>query len=219
MIRMKKFIKKRTIALILVCLCTGFFLSYVIFIAPKTGSHPWVIAKASDSSTKFITKETLVTQIKQKQKLITTEVNLNEKITVDNSWGDWQIFKKLQTVDFVGTGIYSVDLSKLSSKNIAISGNSISINLPKPAVEMVTLDENKTTFEPIEKGWLRFGDIKLSVEDQEILKRDVKDKMKDKMLEDQYYNEALKNSEKSMNNIIGTINNSGNAYSLKINFE
>lgn len=216
---MKKFIKKRTIVLMLICLCTGFFLSYIFFIAPKADTHPWVIAKTSDSSSKFITKETLVTQIKQKQKLVTTEVNLNEKITIDNSWGDWQVFKKIQTIDFIGTGIYTVDLSNLSSKNVTISGNNISINLSKPTVEMPTLDPNKTTFEPIEKGWFRFGDIKLSTEDQELLRRDVQDKMKDKMLESKYYDEAVKNSQKSMNSIIEPIvNASGNTYNLQINF-
>lgn len=216
---MKKFIKKRTIVLMLICLCTGFFLSYIFFIAPKNDTHPWVIAKTSDSSSRFITKETLVTQIKQKQKLITTEVKLNEKITIDNSWGDWQVFKKIQTIDFIGTGIYTVDLSNLSSKNVTINGNNISINLSKPTVEMPTLDPNKTTFEPIEKGWFRFGDIKLSTEDQELLRRDVQDKMKDKMLESKYYDEAVKNSQKSMNSIIEPIvNASGNTYNLQINF-
>lgn len=215
---MKKFVRKNTLLLMLICLCTGFFAAYMLFIAPKTGNHPWVIAKTSDPSKKIITKETIVNKIKQKQKIITTEVNLTEKITVDNSWGDWSIFKKIQNIDFVGTGIYSVDLSSLTAKNVSIQGNSISITLPKPSVEMVNIDENKTQFEPTENGLFRFGDIKLSNEDHEILRRDVKDKMKDKMLESKYYDTAQKNSEKAIVNIFNTLNAGGSNYNININF-
>lgn len=200
----------------LVCLCTGFFLAYMFFVSPKAGGNPWVIAKTKDSSKKFITKETLVNEIKQKQKLITTEVNLTEKITIDNSWTNLSIFKKIQNINFVGTGIYSVDLSNLTSNDVNIQGNTISITLPKPSVEMVNIDENKTTYEPTENGLFRFGDIKLSTEDHETLRSDVIERMKDKMLESKYYNTALENSKKAINNLVSAINSSGNNYNIKI---
>lgn len=216
---MKKIVRKRTFLLMLVCLCAGFIIAYMVFVAPKTGSHPWVIAKSSDSSKKFITKETLVNEIKQKQKLITTEVSLTEKITIDNSWGSLVIFKKIQNINFVGTGIYSLDLSKLNSKNVSIQGNTISIILPKPSVEMVKIDENKTQFQPTENGLFRFGDIKLSTEDHTTLVSDVEDRMKDKMLESKYYNTALNNSEKTITNLISTINSTSSACNVKVSFE
>lgn len=213
---MRIIVKKRTIILMLLCIVIGFTLAYRIYVTPKADSNPWTITKTSDDSKKFITKETLVTQIKQKQKLITTEVNLNEKITIDNSWGNLSIFKKIQNINFIGTGVYVLDLSNINSSNISINENSISMTLPSPSVEMVTLNEEKTEYETPERGLLRFGDIKLSPEDHQQLTGVVKDKMKSKMLEKQYYDTAINNSEKSMKTLIQSICSSNN---IIINFD
>ena len=211
-------IKKRTILLSVLCIILGFGVAYKLYVAPSS-SNSWTISKTQDGSKKYISKETLVSDIKQKQKLITTEVELKETITVDNSWGDWTIFKKIQNINFVGTGIYSVDLSNLSSKSLDIKNNIITVTLPYPAVEMINTDPDKTSYEKTDNGILRFGEIKLSTEDQQLLQKTVESKMKDKMLETQYYDTAISNSEKSMVNLIKSIVNSTNpSYTIKIKF-
>lgn len=215
---MRIIVKKRTIILALLCIAIGFTFAYRIYVTPKADSEPWTISKTSDNSKKFITKETLVTQIKQKQKLITTEVNLNEKITIDNSWGNLSIFKKIQNINFIGTGLYVIDLSTINPNDITIDNNGISMKLPKPSVEMVTLNEEKTVFSPLEKGLLRFSDIKLSPEEHEELTSVVKNKMKNKMLENQYYNIALNNSKESMKALIQSISGNNNNYNIEISF-
>ncbi|MFT8316446.1 MAG: DUF4230 domain-containing protein [Clostridium sp.] len=214
---MRVIVKKRTIILMLLCLAIGFAFAYRIYVTPKADSKPWTITKTADGSKKFITKDTLVTQIKQKQKLITTEVNLNQKMTIDNSWGSLSIFKKMQNIDFIGTGIYVLDLSNINSDNININKNLISITLPKPSIETITLDEEKTVYETPERGPLRFGDIKLSPEEHEQLLGVVKDKMKSKMLQDQYYNTAIDNSEKSMKTLVQSLSSSN--YDINISFQ
>lgn len=201
----------------ILCLIIGFTVAYKIYVTPKADSSSWTITKTTDGSKKFISKETLITQIKQKQKLITTEVNLNEKMTIDNSWGNLSIFKKIQNINFVGSGVYVVDLYSINSNNIIINKNSISITLPKPSVEMITLNEEKTIYETSENGLLRFGDIKLSTEEHQQLMSTVKDKMKNKMMEDEYYNKAINNSEKSMKNLINSMSNTN--YSINIKFQ
>lgn len=201
----------------ILCLIIGFTVAYKIYVTPKADSSSWTITKTTDGSKKFISKETLITQIKQKQKLITTEVNLNEKMTIDNSWGNLSIFKKIQNINFVGSGVYVVDLYSINSNNIIINKNSISITLPKPSVEMITLNEEKTIYETSENGLLRFGDIKLSTEEHQQLMSTVKDKMKNKMMEDEYYNKAINNSEKSMKNLINSMSNTN--YFINIKFQ
>lgn len=211
-------LKKRTIFLVIICLIIGFAFAYKIFVYDKT-SPSWTISESQDNSKRFISKDTLITDIKQKQKIITTEVSLKETITVDNSWGSLSIFKKIQTINFVGTGLYSVDLSNLNSKNIDISGNTITVTLPNPSVEMINTDPDKTTYEKTDNGLLRFGEIKLSTEDQEQLQRTVEEKMKEKMLEKQYYDTAISNSEKSMTTLIKSIvTNTNPSYTVKIKF-
>lgn len=213
---MRIIVKKRTIILMVLCVILGFAIAYKIYVKPKADSKPWTITKTIDNSKQFISKETLITEIKQKQKLITTEVNINEKMTIDNSWGNLPIFKKIQNIDFIGTGVYVLDLSDINPNNVNINKNEIAITLQKPTVEMITLNEEKTIYENTENGIFRFGDIKLSTEEHQQLISTVKSKMKSKMLQDQYYNIALQNSEKSMKNLINSI--SDNNYIVNIKF-
>ncbi|MDD3224323.1 MAG: DUF4230 domain-containing protein [Clostridium sp.] len=214
---MKIFIKKRTLFLIVLCLIIGSFALYKFY--DSSNSHPWTISKTQDNSKRFISKETIVKSIKQKQKLITTEVNMNETIAIDNSWGDLAVFKKVQDIDFVGTGIYTIDLSKLSSNNIDIKNNIIKVSIPKPSVESITLDENKTVYNKTDRGLLRFGEIKLSTEDHDQLLKTVKEKMNDKMLEKPYYDTAINNSKKSMISLLNSIiGGTKNTYEIQINF-
>lgn len=196
------------------------FFSYKLSGFLKGNSKPWIVVDANDASKKFITKDTVIKKIQQKQKLITTEVEISEKTTIDNSWGNLGIFKKMQNISFTGKGVYVVDLSLLKSSNISIdsSNNLIVVKIPKPKVELVTIDESKTVYETPEKGLLRFGDIKLTAQEHEAIIENVKKAMIEKMNETDYSNKAIENSRKSMETIIKSILNNNSKYTIKIEF-
>lgn len=213
-------IRKRTILAAVLSIVLLSFFSYKIVKIFKSNSKPWIVADANDASKKFMTKDAVVKKIKQKQKLITTEVEMNEKVTIDNSWGDISVFKKLQNISFTGKGVYVVDLSLLKSSNISIDSNNnvITVKIPKPKVELVTIDESKTVYETPEKGLLRFGDIKLTAQEHEVMIENVKKTMSEKMNEEKYSQEALTNSQKSMENILKSILNNNSKYTIKVSF-
>ncbi|MFL0253322.1 DUF4230 domain-containing protein [Clostridium neuense] len=213
-------IRKRTILLALLFTILLCFFSYKLSGFFKGNSKPWIVADANDASKKFITKDTVIKKIHQKQKLITTEVEISEKTTIDNSWGNLDIFKKMQNISFTGKGVYVVDLSLLKSSNIYIDSNNniLAIKIPKPKVELVTIDESKTVYETPEKGLLRFGDIKLTAQEHEVMVENVKKAMLEKMNETEYSNKAIINSRKSMETIIKSILNSNSKYTIKIEF-
>jgi len=217
---MKFYIRKRTIFITILSIALLSFFSYKIIKVFKGDSKPWIVADANDTSKKFITKDTVIKKIQQKQKLITTEVEINEKITIDNSWGDISVFKKLQNISFTGKGVYVVDLSSLKSTNISIDSNNniLTVKIPKPKVELVTIDESKTVYETPEKGLLRFGDIKLTPQDHEIMVENVKKTMTQKMNEAEYSDKALTNSKRSMETLIKSILNNDSKYTVKIEF-
>lgn len=217
---MKFNIRKRTILGTVLFIVLLSFFSYKIIKNFKSNSKPWVVADANDSSKKFLTKDAVISKIKQKQKLITTEVEMNEKTTIDNSWGDIGVFKKLQNISFTGKGVYVVDLSLLKSSNIFIDSNNniITVKIPKPKVELVTIDESKTIYETPEKGLLRFGDIKLTPQEHDIMIENVKKNMLEKMNEEKYSQKALINSQNSMKNIITSILNNNSKYTVKVSF-
>lgn len=217
---MKFKIRKRTILAAVLSIVLLSFFSYKIAKFFKSDSKPWIVADANDASKKFMTKDAVVKKIKQKQKLITTEVEMNEKVTIDNSWGDISVFKKLQNISFTGKGVYVVDLSLLKSSNISIDSNNnvITVKIPKPKVELVTIDESKTVYETPEKGLLRFGDIKLTAQEHEVMIENVKKTMSEKMNEEKYSKEALTNSQKSMEHILKSILNNNSKYTVKVSF-
>lgn len=217
---MKFYIRKRTILITILSIALLSFFSYKIIKVFKGDSKPWIVADANDTSKKFITKDTVIKKIQQKQKLITTEVEINEKITIDNSWGDISVFKKLQNISFTGKGVYVVDLSSLKSTNISIDSNNniLTVKIPKPKVELVTIDESKTVYETPEKGLLRFGDIKLTPQDHEIMVGNVKKTMTQKMNEAEYSDKALTNSKRSMETLIKSILNNDSKYTVKVEF-
>lgn len=217
---MKFNIRKRTMLTVVLLIVLLSFFSYKIVKIFKGNAKPWIVADANDASKKFITKNTVIKKIQQKQKLITTEVEINEKVTIDNSWGNIGIFKKMQNISFTGKGVYVVDLSLLKSSNVSIDSNNniLTVKILKPKVELVTIDESKTVYETPEKGLLRFGDIKLTPEEHEIMIENVKKAMREKMNENEYSNKALTNSQKSMENIIKSILNNNSKYIVKVNF-
>ncbi|MCD2349001.1 DUF4230 domain-containing protein [Clostridium guangxiense] len=217
---MKFNIRKRTMLTVVLLIVLLSFFSYKIVKIFKGHAKPWIVADANDASKKFITKDTVIKKIQQKQKLITTEVEINEKVTIDNSWGNIGIFKKMQNISFTGKGVYVVDLSLLKSSNVSIDSNNniLTVKILKPKVELVTIDESKTVYETPEKGLLRFGDVKLTPEEHEIMIENVKKAMREKMNENEYSNKALTNSQKSMENIIKSILNNDSKYIVKVNF-
>ncbi len=218
-----KIIKRRTLVLILICISLGFFLGYKAFVSPKKAKETWIVPNVQDISKKFITEEILVNEIHQKQELITLEIEMTEKVILDDSWGSLGIFKKVQSINYAGTGTYTVDLSSLKAENISIDEKTkrVSVKVAAPSIKDVSLLEEKTEYQSPENGTLRFGEIKLTVEENQMLSRNVKDKMLKKMSEQNFISQAEKSSEQTLKSLIQTIvsNKTSELYSIEIQFQ
>ncbi|WP_027626661.1 DUF4230 domain-containing protein [Clostridium lundense] len=218
---MNKIIRKRTLIIIAISLILGFSLCYKYFISSRTNSLPGMTKNIEKMSRKAITSEAIVNKIRQKTDLITMEVDLSDKVVLDDSWGNFDIFKKITYINFSGKGIYTVDLSKLKAENITIESkvNTISINVPKPEVKSVNIEEEKTTYE-MDKGVFRFGDIKLTPAENQILTKKVKERMEEKLKEPTMLSTALANTEKSMKELVKTaLDNKSSNYNIIVYFQ
>lgn len=219
-----RIIKKRTIILIVLCVILGFYIGYKIFASSKNSKQSWIVPESKDISKKFITEETLVNEIHQRQQLITMEIDMAEKFTLDDSWGDLEIFKKIQNINYFGTGTYVIDLSNLKAENIEINNDTkeVTINMPKPSVKSVIICEEKTEYQTTENGLLRFGEIKLTPEENQFILKNIKEKMNNKMLENNFLSQAVKTSEEALKNIIESILQQGSTkpiYNIKIRWQ
>lgn len=214
----KKLFKLRYVIIIVFLIAIGFFAGYKVFKAPKNDAVPWTVTDINNKNKKYITKDTLIQAIYEKQKIITTEVDLKETLEIDNSWGNWDVFKKIKKIIFFGKGIYTIDLSKVKDEDITLNtkGKIITIEIPEPNVEMVNIDNEKTQYS-MEKGSFRFGDIKLTNEEVDVMKKDIEDKMKEKMNESKYISDAEENSKNSLKKIIqNTVNDGKNSIVVNV---
>ncbi|MFD3155293.1 DUF4230 domain-containing protein [Haloimpatiens sp. FM7330] len=212
---------KLIIILIFISLGFGIYMGYKIFKAPKKQNKTWIVPN-TNSSKKILTRDAVINSMKGKNELITLETKLKENITIDNSWGDLKIFKKIQNIHFYGTGVYCLDLSKITAKDISIDNvqKKLSINISKPYVKNITIAEKKTEYETVENGLLRFGEIKLEPSEYETILSEAKIKMLSKIKTLDIYNKAADASKKSVIDFLENIMKKTNTqkYKIEINF-
>ncbi len=225
--------RKRTTLLIIFCISAGFFAA-VYLIGPRfLGARkqiptliPMAVNQLADidrAMQKLILEEVLVKEIKQKQELITMEVELTEEIVWDDTWGQVELFKKSQKVHFTAKGLYVTDLHLLQPEHIQVDRDmpTMTLYIPRPYVKTITIEEEKTKFEAVQKGWLRFGEIKLTPSQQQIMAQQVKSKMTEKMQGNSMYEDALKNTKRSVQSLLETIlqGQGTHAYEVHIEFQ
>ncbi|WP_138206450.1 DUF4230 domain-containing protein [Haloimpatiens lingqiaonensis] len=217
--RKKSRFKTRLVILaILLSTILGIYLGYRIFKKPSKENKTWILPKIN-SSKKILTEEAIIKSMRDKSELITLETSLQQKIVIDDSWGNFSLFKKVQNINFFGDGVYCVDLSKIADDDIKVDNKKkeITINSPKPYVKNVTIDEAKTEYQTVEKGILRFGEIKLDPSEYGVMMNEAKLKMVNEMKKTETYNRAEENSKNAIINFLQGILKKQSFESYKIN--
>ncbi|MBE6118403.1 MAG: DUF4230 domain-containing protein [Erysipelotrichaceae bacterium] len=81
---------------------------------------------------------------------------------------NWDITSKTVNETIYGTGTYTVDLSRVTRDSIIFDQDlfTVIIHVPYPELHAVTFNPEKTQIGDTKKGWLAFGEIKLTPEEQ-----------------------------------------------------
>jgi len=135
----------------------------------------------------------IVHKAEGKSDLVIMEQPLEIVMNVTQSGlGNLSVFKKMQTVTYHGTGVYTVDLSNLSESDINVNNDekTVSLTVPAPILSYVEPDLSKTEFSDIDKGLLAFGDIKVSTEEQNKLNEDAVSAMTTRLSEKSFMESA-----------------------------
>ena len=185
----------------------GIFIGYRVFSPSSKESKEWSIPDASDTSLRYITEESLVSDIKQTTKIIPLELELSESITIDKSWGDFDVFKKYKKITYKANCSYTVDLSELSTSNLTIDKDKkeVILKLPSPEVYKITIDHSKTLYEETTTGLLRFGEINLSSEEYGLVEREITNDIESKMNGAELYNKACVSTTESMTKLLNSL--------------
>jgi len=99
-----------------------------------------------------IDKTVIVQKVQKLSKLETIDQTMQRDIQIEINSGDLKFFdvtllqnKRTQKVAATGTVTAGVDLNKLSSDNIKVVNNEVTVDLPAPEIFNVNIIEDKTT--------------------------------------------------------------------------
>lgn len=160
-----------------------------VFFMPNT--QPTTTGTKATDSTDYITLEDMTEQEKEDElkniqtsisdvvlleaketmKFSVLEQRCSVEQTIDDSWFNWDIFKKTKKITYEGIGYFVVDLSKITKDDVEVNTDSkiVTVTVPNAQFDHVDIDISKSGFTKTDTGLLRYGEIKLTSEQQTIL--------------------------------------------------
>lgn len=138
-------------------------------------------------------EEPILGAAKKEQLLIVEEreVAVNTTIT-DTGFLNLGVFNKEQALTIYGTGQYTIDLSKISKKDIQLNKETceLTVHIPHAELHDVHFDPEKTEIGDTTKGWFSFGSIKFDLEQQKQFEVTAEEKLAEKLNEKERLEEA-----------------------------
>lgn len=186
-IRWNDFLKGALIGLLCGMLIAYFILDrmYQNMMNAQTETPVETEEPSGPSSVEF--EEAVLEAASEHSELIVMEQPLSIPTTITKSGlGNLAIFSKVKDVTYYGTGVYTVDLSKIDAKHIRtdLFNRTVNILIPHAVLQYVNPDLSRTEFQDTEKGWLAFGDIKLTTEESNELEKSVMSAMEERLNQD-----------------------------------
>lgn len=211
----KKVKKLFRLILLIIFLIFIFTIILNIYTKPKISNN----ASTNLNSVNIISEENLVKEFKNVNKIIPLEVGLSKTITIDKSFGSLDIFKKYKEIQFFANCSYYIDLSTLNINDITLDNfnNIIEIKVPYPEIFNISILRDKTIYSNSSNGLLRFGEIKLTQEEFDLIQNEVYKSFEETLKNDDLYNEAIENSKISITTLLNKLTNKD--VKIKISFK
>ena len=180
-------------------------------------TSPVVISQIKNNivKVKVLHKEVITSKFNTLQRIQVIQTTVTQEITIKQGM-ESGLFKNNKLIKFTGIGKYILDLNKIHEENIIIDDDNkiVRIFTTKPTVEVELLEE-KTQFQD-DKGKLSFWDIKLTPEEAEKIRYEVKQQMKLKLENIEYDSIFKEKAKESLEGILNKITD--NKYEIIINF-
>ncbi len=122
-------------------------------------------------------------EARTKSDFVVLEQDVEVSTRVSQALANLALFEKSQVIRSFGTGVYTVDLSKVTSADIVYdeAQQLVTIQIPHTVLSYVTVDVEKTEFEETKKALFAFGEIKLTNEQLNLLEQTIQDAMKEQL--------------------------------------
>lgn len=168
----------------------------VLFLYPRVKSlvSPDVNIDLPDSFSELLPDEELgyskidfsgaiLGESREKSDFVVLEQDITVTTRVSQALANLALFEKSQLIRSFGTGVYTVDLSKLTDADITLDAETklLTIFIPRASLSYVTVDVEKTEFEETQKALFAFGEIKLTNEQLNLLEQTIQDAMTEQL--------------------------------------
>lgn len=175
----------------------------------ETKQYTKTIVIDTNENEKVLEKKVVVEAINELSNLEILQMQLNKQVKITKG----EFFKKEKEIKFSINGKYILNLNSINPNNIIINGNEILIFCSEPSVE-VNFNESQTQFSETEKAFYTIGDIKLTVEEIESIKAQLKESIIVEMNRTTNMNIAKEKASKSIENTISKLTKS--EYSVEV---
>ena len=127
--------------------------------------------------------DAILGESRAKSDFVVLEQDVSVSTRVSQALANLALFEKSQMIRSFGTGVYTVDLSKLSTDDIDFDSklNLVTITIPHSSLSYVTVDVEKTEFEETKKALFAFGEIKMTNEQLNFLEQNIQDAMQEQL--------------------------------------
>ena len=181
-----------TMITLLLIVAAVFILPVFFGIDKKVSDVPAETVLAPEPEEKHITTadfaEAILTKTEQKKKIEVFEAEISDVVKLtDKGLLSLPVFSKSQLITFNGSVIYTVDLTEMSESDVELDENAKKVTLWIPHAEQgeINIPASEMEFGDVEKGFLAFGDLKLSVEDEAKVEMEAEKKMEETLLKEQ----------------------------------
>lgn len=157
----------------------------------------------------------------KKLEVYTTDIS-GAATLVDTGLANLKVFTKTQLLNYKGTVTYTVDLGELSKDDITLDdkGMTVHIKIPHAVQEDININENDLEIGDVERGLLGMGEINMTPEENQKLQSEAREKMQEKLDEDEVIKEADRFAKMSVWEIYQPIiDKVTTGYSLEVEFE
>lgn len=102
------------------------------------------------------------------------------------------VFSQALNQTIYGIGEYTIDITKITKNDILFDQDkfTVTINVPYPELHSVIFEPEKTKIGDANKGWLAFGDIKLTPEQHKAFEVEAIDKLTERLNEKDCFDTA-----------------------------
>jgi hypothetical protein len=117
---------------------------------------------------------TIVNEVRSLARLETIQYTIEKVITAEMGQGNFSfLFGDRLLLVAHGTVIAGVDLSQLTSQDLKLEGNVLTVQLPEPAVFVATLDNDKSYVYDRQKGLLNTGVTDLETKARQAAEKEI----------------------------------------------